>query len=102
MSNMHGFDAAQRAWEAMTPPDDGPSECPDCMARGIRPNPTDPDADYERCTTCEGECYLNEDGSPFNPNAKAEAEEARAEYERDRLRDERMTNGRDPMDEYEF
>lgn len=90
---MSNYDAsmrrAQAAYDNMTPPDDGPSECPECMARGIVPDPSDADADYIRCTTCEGACYLNDDGSPFNPNAAAEAAEARAEYERDCRREER-------------
>jgi hypothetical protein len=103
-NDLPGYARAQREYDNRTPPDDGPSECPDCDGRGsfIGIGDVPEEGDYTECASCKGSGYLNDDGTPFNPNAAAEAAEERADYERDRLRDERMTNGRDPIDEYDF
>lgn len=86
MSDLPGYARAQAQYDAMTPPDDGPSECPECNGSGVS-DLVIGDRD-DTCQCCDGHGYIDENGEPFNPNAKAEAEEARAEYERDRRRDE--------------
>lgn len=91
MSDLRGYAAAQREYDNRTPPDDGPSECDACGGCGKVPMMVDDTLDdgYEvSCANCDGHGWLDADGEPFNPNAKTEAEEARAEYERDRRRDE--------------
>lgn len=97
MSNMRGFDAAQREYDNRTPPDDGPSECPDCKG-GYRYTTDDAENEHEiKCETCEGLGLIDENGQPFNPNAKAEAEYERGDYLRQREKDDRLTGdvGRD-------
>ena len=81
MNDYPGFARAQAMYEAQTPPDDGPSECPDCNGSGYMPADEDHE-DELTCMTCEGYGYLDEDGKPCNPNAAAEAAEERADYER--------------------
>ena len=56
MTNMRGFAAAQRAYDNMTPPDDGPSQCADCDGSGY-------DQEGEYCATCEGSGYVNDDSA---------------------------------------
>jgi len=59
---------AQAAYDAMTPPDDGPSECPECDGCGRLSTFGEGDGSDEDCETCGGSGYINEDGSPFiNP-----------------------------------
>ena len=77
MTNMRGFAAAQRAYDNMTPPDDGPSQCADCDGSGY-------DQEGEYCATCEGSGYVNDDGSAYDPEA---AEFEACEYY-DRKKDE--------------
>lgn len=71
MSEMRGYAAAQRAYDNMAPPEDGPSECPECEGVGQYPGEDEP------CITCCGTGLIDEDGNPFDPNA---AEEAAGEY----------------------
>lgn len=78
MSNMRGFDAAQREYDNRTPPDDGPSECHECSGRGAYN-----DEDGEACKTCCGSGYINDDGSPFDPNAAEYAADQYADMQRD-------------------
>jgi len=81
-----GFAAAQRAWEAMLPPEDGPCECSDCNGKGELPDPTDEDAEYIQCKTCDGFGMLTARGDPFDPD-KAEREECEyADHKRDEER----------------
>lgn len=98
MSNMPGFDAAQAAYDNMSPPDDGPYECPDCTGSGHMLAPGDPEGDHVKCYACDGFGMIDESGWPFDPHAKERAE---AEYA-DMKRDERLTTyrgGYDPEDD---
>lgn len=91
MSTMRGFDAAQREYDSRTPPDDGPSECPDCHG-GYRYTTDMDENEHEiECETCKGFGLIDDNGQPFNPNAAAEAEQERADYEYQRDKDERAT-----------
>jgi hypothetical protein len=84
MSNMRGFDAAQRAYDNATPPADGPSECPDCSAGMVD---TSGFGDFDACETCNGSGYIEEDGSAHDPHqAQRDADDAA-----DSARDERLT-----------
>ena len=80
MSNMRGFDAAQRAWENMEPSRDEAVECPQCDGKGNTPIPGDPDGEIEECDACKGYGLIDDNGQPYNPNAAAEAEADRADY----------------------
>lgn len=93
MNDMPGFAAAQRAWENMAPPEDGPSECPDCNGDGHAPVPGDPEGDHAKCSVCKGFGLIDDNGQPFNLNAKEEAEYERGDYLRQREKDEALTGG---------
>ncbi len=98
MTNMRGFDAAQREYDNRTPPDDGPSECDNCNGTGHAPVPGDPEGDHAKCSICKGFGLIDESGEPFDPHA---AEYAACEYA-DMKRDERLTEptwGIDPGDD---
>lgn len=64
MSNMRGFDAAQAVYDAMTPPDDGPSECPECDGSGSNPAACE-DHEDDTCECCEGSGQVDENGEPY-------------------------------------
>ena len=87
MSNdLPGYARAQAEWEAMTPPKDGPCECPDCKG-GYRYTTDDAENEHEiKCETCNGFGMLL-DGEPFDQHA-AEREACEAD---DRKRDESLT-----------
>jgi DnaJ-class molecular chaperone len=69
MSNMRGYERAQAVYDAMTPPDDGPSECPDCDGSGyITTSDGQGNHDDEECPTCKGFGLLDDSGQPVNPN----------------------------------
>lgn len=79
---MRGFDAAQRAYDNMLPPEDGPCECPICDGKGLVLMGGDPDGDYVKCNDCAGHGWLL-DGEPFD-REKAECDaEDRADHKRD-------------------
>jgi len=85
-ADLPGYAKAQREWEAMEPPDGGPCECPNCNGKGELPDPTDEDADYVQCETCEGFGLLSPDGEPFDPGAAERAAEEYADHKRDEER----------------
>jgi DnaJ-class molecular chaperone len=60
-----GYAAAQRAYDNMTPPEDGPSECPECEGSGIN-KLVRGDRD-DTCQCCGGTGMLDENGEPFDP-----------------------------------
>jgi hypothetical protein len=102
MSEMRGYAAAQAAYDAMTPPDDGPYECPECNGRGDMPDPADEDADYVKCVACDGFGMIDENGEPFDPH---KAERDACDYA-DMKRDEQLTTYRGgadaPVDEGDY
>ena len=55
---------AQAAFDALTPPDDGPAECPECDGFRRTEN-SGPFVDSVVCETCLGSGRLNDDGSPY-------------------------------------
>jgi hypothetical protein len=85
--NMRGYERAQAVYDAMTPPDDGPQECPDCV-RGWRCTTDDAENEHEiKCETCNGFGWIDENGEPHDPDA---AERDACDYY-DRLKDEQLT-----------
>ena len=56
--------AAQATWDNASPPEGGPSDCPDCGGRGSCPA-EDPNDEWEECETCEGTGQVGEDGDPW-------------------------------------
>jgi hypothetical protein len=98
MSNMRGFDAAQREYDNRTPPDDGPYECPECDGKRYRGcgqcgGEGCPQCNGEgciKCAACDGFGMINENGEPFDPH-QAERE---ACDRADSLRDESLTDDR--------
>lgn len=103
MSNMPGFDAAQAAYDNMSPPEDGPYECPECNGSGSVPIPGDPEGEIMKCSACNGFGQIDESGEPFDPHAKERAECEYADMKRDERLDERLrapwAGGRDPEDD---
>lgn len=95
MSNMRGFDAAQRAYDAMTPPDDGPYECPECGGSGTHHTLSDVDV---HCLDCNGFGWIDETGEPFDPHAKERAECEYADYLRQRAKDDALATYRGGVD----
>lgn len=94
MSNMRGFDAAQREYDNRTPPDDGPSECAECGGKGViyTDDPMGLGCDErEDCTECAGFGFIDDNGQPFNPRAAEEAEYDRADYLHQCAKDRRAT-----------
>ena len=96
--NLRGYEAAQREYDNRTPPDDGPSECDNCNGFGHAPVPGDPEGDHAECSVCKGFGLIDEHGEPFDPHAA----EYEADAARDRARDERLTDDRDPIDNNDF
>jgi hypothetical protein len=92
MSDMPGYAAAQAAYDNMTPPDDGPYECPECGGSGHHETI---DGSGLKCSACDGFGMISENGEPHDPHAKDRAE---AEYA-DMKRDERLTSYRGGYDE---
>ncbi len=75
MNDMRGFDAAQRAYDNMTPDDGVPlCECPDCNCFGWRVG----EEDTVKCATCDGHGWLL-DGEPYDKHAADIAAEQAAE-----------------------
>jgi hypothetical protein len=95
VSTMRGFDAAQRAYDNMTPPDDGPYKCPECNGSGSVPIPGDPEGEIMKCAACDGFGLISENGEPFDLDAKDRSE---ADYA-DMKRDESLTTYRGGYDE---
>ena len=82
MNDYPGYARAQRMYDAQTPPEDGPYECPDCNARGGDEAGT--------CRACDGLGWIDADGQPCkDPDSLAEdradamAESRRMEREYD-------------------
>lgn len=96
MSDLPGFAAAQRSWEAMLPPEGGPSECRDCDGKGFNQLDADDDSD-SACTFCAGHGLVTADGEPHDPH-QAERE---AEAYADMKRDERLTNDQQDVGDIE-
>lgn len=94
MSDLPGYAAAQAAYDNMTPPDDGPYECPECNGSGHMLAPGDPEGDHVKCSACDGFGHIDESGEPFDPHAKERAE---CEYA-DMQRDESLTTYRGGFD----
>lgn len=92
MNNSPGFKRAQAEYDAMLPPEDGPSECPECEGSGVNKLVIG-DRD-DNCQCCGGTGWLDENGEPFDPN-KAEND---ACDRADAQRDERLTNPTDAGD----
>lgn len=65
MSEMRGYAAAQRAYDNMSPPEDGPCECGECGGCGKVPDADDLDGDLIPCPWCEGTGRVDEDGNPW-------------------------------------
>ena len=82
--NAAAFKRAQAMCDAMTPPEDGPTECPECEGTGTNKLVIG-DRD-DTCECCGGSGYVDENGEPWDPK---QAERDADEYA-DRLRDERM------------
>jgi hypothetical protein len=90
MSTMRGFDAAQRAYDNMLPPEPGPHECDTCKGRGKTACPTcegngcDESGDTciacngeetAKCTDCTGTGWLNGDGEPCSDPSDGDRED---------------------------
>jgi DnaJ-class molecular chaperone len=73
--NAATFARAQAAYDAMTPPEDGPVECPECEGSGVNKLVIGDRCDH--CECCGGTGWLDENGEPFDP---AQAERDRDEY----------------------
>ncbi len=71
MNDLPGYARAQREYENMEPPCDGPRECDSCNGNGHAPAPGDPEGDHAKCSVCNGFGLLSEAGEPFDPH-KAE------------------------------
>lgn len=87
-ADLPGYARAQREWEAMEPPDGGPSECADCNGNGHVPAIGDPEGDHVECGACKGFGLLTPNGEPFDPEA---AERAAAEYADHKRDEERLS-----------
>lgn len=82
MSDLPGYARAQRECENQLPPEDGPSECPECSGRGVYL-----DEDGESCKTCCGSGFVDANGDAFDPD---KAENDACDYA-DMKRDEMLT-----------
>lgn len=83
--NQVRFNSAQAAYDNMTPPDDGPSECPECDGRGsfVGVGGVPEEGDYTECTACNGFGWIDENGEPYDPDeAQRNADDA-ADLRRD-------------------
>jgi DnaJ-class molecular chaperone len=88
MSNHAAMSRAQQRYDDMAPPEDGPSECPDCDGSGyITTSDGQGNHDDEECPTCKGFGLLDDSGQPHDPDA---AERDACDYY-DRLKDEQLT-----------
>jgi hypothetical protein len=79
MSDLRGYARAQAQYDAMTPPDDGPYECPDCNGRGsfVGIGDIPEEGDYTECAECNGFGWIGENGEPFDKDAaERDADEA--------------------------
>jgi DnaJ-class molecular chaperone len=81
MNNSPGFDAAQRAYDNMAPPEDGPTECPTCNGRGEVPGAHEDD-DSTECADCKGFGMIDCNGEPFDPDAADRAADEYADWKR--------------------
>lgn len=63
MNNMRAFNAAQARYDAMSPPEDGPTECPECGGSGHHETI---DGSGMECPDCDGTGWLTADGEPFD------------------------------------
>jgi hypothetical protein len=94
MSDLPGFAAAQRSYEAQLPPDGGPVECPDCAAGLVD---TSGFGDFDACDTCKGSGFVTADGEPHDPH---QAEREAEEYA-DMKRDEQLTDNQPHEGDFE-
>jgi DnaJ-class molecular chaperone len=88
MSNHAAMSRAQDRYDNMAPPEDGPTECPECDGVGqITTSDGQGNHDDEECPTCKGFGLLDDNGQPHDPDA---AERDACDYY-DRMKDQQLT-----------
>jgi DnaJ-class molecular chaperone len=88
MSNHAAMSRAQSRYDNAAPPEDGPSECPECDGVGqITTSDGQGNHDDEECPTCKGFGLLDDNGQPHDPDA---AERDACDYY-DRMKDQQLT-----------